>query len=100
MECQTAQSNTLCTNGYYGFQPVLNGDMAACQQNAGVASLPNGANGHEEWNGGLSSLAWQRKRGREDVVYGNGDAAVHAGEALLDCTTAKVNSRPFSTVHV
>ena len=71
-----------------------------CQQDAGVTSLSNGANGHGEWNGGLSPVAWQRKRSREDAVYGNGDVTLHAGETQHSGTTAKVNSRLFSAMHV
>lgn len=86
MDCQASQSNVTCTNGYYGFQPVLNGSSGGYSE-SGVVPQSNGHGGcHVEFNGTASSAAWQRKRTRD--IFGNGDAM--AGELESNETAAKV----------
>lgn len=88
MDCQASQSNVMCTNGYYGFQPTLNGSPGYSE--AGAVSQSNGHDGsHVECNGIASPAAWQRKRNRD--IFGNGDAT--AGELEHNGTAAKVKDR-------
>ena len=85
MECQTAHGEVVfCSNGYYGFQPLLNGVAAGERESHTNGTLGEG--------GGIAHAAspeafWQRKRQREDC--GNGVECV-AGLANGGAAAAKV----------
>ena len=96
MECQATYNNdVLCSNGYYGFQPLLNGGGGG--GGGGAGGVYHGemcvSNGHAA--GGLeaeaASLAWQRKRGRdEEAVNGCGNGVA----GLVNGTSAKASAEP------
>ena len=83
MDCQTSQTNVLCTNGYYGYQPPAPNGGSSSAEPVGTYS-----NGHGSWHGSAalpvlaSVCALQRKRPRDG--FGNGDTSeesVHNGMA-------------------
>lgn len=83
MECHSleAHPNVLCTNGYYGYQPLMNGS----------AETVAPTNGHvAQWSPASASVyTWPRKRSRDCFV--NGDTGEGRSEAeLLVVKTAKV----------
>ena len=98
MECQATYNNdVLCSNGYYGFQPLLNGGGGGGGGGAGGVYHEETcvSNGHAA--GGLeaeaASLAWQRKRGRdEEAVNGCGNGV--AGP--VNVTSAKASANRLS----
>ena len=113
MECQTTQGNdVLCSNGYYGFQPLLNGAGAGGggEGAGGVYDhheerIVSVSNGHLLAGGHAGALAWQqRKRSRDDEAAascGNGADLAAAAGLLNGTSAAKASqmrlSRKFST---
>lgn len=83
MECHSLEThpNVLCTNGYYGYQPLLNGSAETVAH----------SNGHVAcWNPASAAVcAWPRKRSRDCFVNGDTGEGRAEGE-LLALKTAKV----------
>ena len=103
MECQATHGNdVLCSNGYYGFQPLLNGAVAVGPGGGGGAGgggyhedqMMSVSNGHLAGGGQAhaGSLAWQRKRGRGDEAAGCVNGADSAAAGLLNGTSAKASA--------